>query len=168
MQLTRDGHAVVLHDPTVDRTTNGQGRIRDMSLAEVRRLSAGFPVRFGAAYAGERLPTLTEALHFVRERARALVEIKSDSVTADAEGGIEAVTVQEVRRRPGEDVALISFDRRARCAARSSRRDRARPSLPARPDRRLPGRSAGGRLRADHAPQEPAHGRPRERARERD
>jgi glycerophosphoryl diester phosphodiesterase len=114
VQLTRDGHAVILHDATVDRTTNGHGRIQAMSLAEVRRLSAGFPLRFGAAYAGERVPTLAEVLHFVRERARALVEIKTDSVTTDAQAGVEAVTVQEIRRAAMEkDVALISFDRRA-------------------------------------------------------
>ena len=36
VQLTRDGHVVVLHDPSVDRTTDGQGDVRQMSLADVR------------------------------------------------------------------------------------------------------------------------------------
>ena len=114
VQLTKDGAVVVMHDPAVDRTTDGRGRLRDLTLREVRRLSAGYPVHFGAAYAGERVPTLAEALSFLRERARAMIEIKSDSVTEDAEGGIEALTVAEVRRLGMEkDVALISFDRRA-------------------------------------------------------
>src|SRR5687767_4232507 len=114
VQITKDGAVVVMHDPTVDRTTDGRGRLRDMTLREVRKLSAGYPVRFGAAHAGERVPTVAEALSFLRERARAMIEIKSDSVTDDEDGGIEAVTVAEVRRLGMEkDVALISFDRRA-------------------------------------------------------
>ena len=114
VQLTKDGAVVVMHDPTVDRTTDGHGRLRDLTLREVRKLSAGYPVHFGAAYAGERVPTLAEALGFLRERARVMIEIKPDSVTSDEEGGIEALTVADVRRLGMEkDVALISFDRRA-------------------------------------------------------
>jgi glycerophosphoryl diester phosphodiesterase len=114
VQLTRDGHVVVMHDPTVDRTTGGSGRVSEMTLREVRALSAGYPERFGAAFAGERVPTLAEALGLLRDRARVLVEIKRDSVTDDAEGGIEARALAEVRRAGMEkDVAFISFDRRA-------------------------------------------------------
>ena len=114
VQITKDGAVVVMHDPSVDRTTDGRGRLRDLTLREVRRFSAGYPVRFGAAFAGERVPTLAEALSFLRERARAMIEIKSDSVTGDEDGGIEAIAVAEVRRLGMEkDVALISFDRRA-------------------------------------------------------
>jgi glycerophosphoryl diester phosphodiesterase len=114
VQLTRDGHVVVIHDPTVDRTTNGRGRVGDMSLQEVRALSAGYPDRFGSSYLGERIPTLAEALSFLRGRVRAMVEIKLDSVTDDAAGGIEARTIEEVRRQGmSEDLALISFDTRA-------------------------------------------------------
>ena len=115
IQLTRDGAVVVMHDPSVDRTTDGRGPLRDLTLREVRKLSAGYPVRFGSTFAGERVPTLGEALAFLRERARAMVEIKADSVTEDDEGGIEALTVAEVRKLGMEkDVALISFSRRAR------------------------------------------------------
>lgn len=120
VQLSRDGAAVVIHDSTVDRTTDGTGRVREMTLAELRRLSAGYPLRYGNAFPGERIPTLAEVLGLLRDRARAMIEIKPDSVTDDAEGGIEAVVVSEVRRAGAEkDVALISFDRRAllRCRA---------------------------------------------------
>ena len=114
VQLTRDGAVVVIHDASVDRTTDGSGRVGQLTLAELRRLSAGYPLRFGSAYAGERVPTLAEALGLLRDRARAMIEIKADSVTSDAEGGIEALAVSEVRRAGMErDVALISFDRRA-------------------------------------------------------
>jgi glycerophosphoryl diester phosphodiesterase len=114
VQLTADGHVVVLHDPTLDRTTSGRGDVRRMALAEVRSVSAGYPERFGNAYAGERVPTLAEALALLRGRARVLVEIKKESVTDDGGGGIEVLTAEEVRRAGMADqVAFISFDHRA-------------------------------------------------------
>jgi len=114
VQLTRDGHVVVIHDPSLERTTNGQGDVRQMTLAEVRAVSAGYPSRFGDAFSGERVPTLVEALALLRDRARVLVEIKAESVTADATGGVEALTAAEIRRAGMADkVALISFDQRA-------------------------------------------------------
>lgn len=114
VQLTRDGQVVVIHDPTLERTTSGHGDVRRMTLAEVRAVSAGYPSRFGDAWAGERVPTLAEALGLLRDRARALVEIKSESVTEDATGGLEALTAAEIRRAQMADkVLLISFDQRA-------------------------------------------------------
>ena len=114
VQLTRGGHVVVLHDPTVDRTTNGRGDVRRMDLADVRALSAGYPDRFGDTWRGERVPTLAEALALVQGRGRVMIEIKKDSVTDDDEGGVEALTVAEVRRMGAADqVALISFEHRA-------------------------------------------------------
>ena len=114
VQLTRDGHVVVMHDPTLDRTTSGRGDVRALTLAEVRAVSAGYPSRFGDAYRGEHVPTLAEVLSLMRDRARTMIEIKKESVTDDATGGIEAHTVAEVRRLGMADtVALISFDQRA-------------------------------------------------------
>jgi glycerophosphoryl diester phosphodiesterase len=114
VQLTKDGAVVVIHDATVNRTTDGRGRVHDMTLAQIRALSAGYPSRFGAAHRGERVPTLGEALTLLKDRARVMVEIKPDSVTDDAEGGIEARAIAEVRKAGMEkDVALLSFSRRA-------------------------------------------------------
>jgi len=114
VQLTRDGQVVVIHDPTVDRTTDGRGRVAEMTLAQLRALSAGYPSRFGAAHRGERVPTLGEALALLKDRARVMVEIKPDAVTDDAEGGVEARTIADVRKAGMEkDVALLSFSRRA-------------------------------------------------------
>jgi glycerophosphoryl diester phosphodiesterase len=120
VQLTSDGHPVVMHDPTVDRTTDGSGPIAAHSLRELRRLSAGYAPLFGAQYAGERVPTLSEVLNFVRGRCKVMIEIKPEAVTDDAEAGVEALTVAEVRKaRMEKDVVLISFSRRAllRCRA---------------------------------------------------
>jgi len=114
VQLTKDGAVVVIHDATVNRTTDGRGRVHDMTLAQVRALSAGYPSRFGAAHRGERVPILGEALTLLKDRARVMVEIKPDSVTDDAEGGIEARAIADVRKAGMEkDVALLSFSRRA-------------------------------------------------------
>jgi glycerophosphoryl diester phosphodiesterase len=114
VQLTRDGHVVVLHDATLDRTTTGRGSVRDLTLAEVRSVSAGYPSRFGDGFRGERVPALSEVLAFLRDRCRVMIELKSDSVTDDEEGGLEAHTIEEIRRAHMEkDSALISFSRRA-------------------------------------------------------
>jgi glycerophosphoryl diester phosphodiesterase len=114
VQLTLDGHVVVLHDPAVDRTTDGTGNVHGMELAAVRALSAGYPDRFGQAWRGERVPTLSEVLTLVRDRARVMIEIKKESVSDDVEGGIEARTIAEIRRLGlADQVALISFEHRA-------------------------------------------------------
>lgn len=60
VQLTSDGHPVVVHDTMLDRTTNGTGPVFHASLAEVRSLDAGS--WFGPDFAGERVPTLEEVL----------------------------------------------------------------------------------------------------------
>lgn len=63
---TRDGVLVVIHDETVDRTTNGSGRVDEMTLAELKALDAGS--WFDPDFAGERIPTLEETLRFLRDR----------------------------------------------------------------------------------------------------
>jgi len=121
VQLTRDRHVVVMHDATVDRTTNGKGKLAEMTLAELRALSAGYPQRFGTEFQGERVPTLAEVLAFLRGRARVLIEIKSDSVVDDnVQDGVEARMLHEVRKAEMlDEVGVLSFDARAltRCRA---------------------------------------------------
>jgi glycerophosphoryl diester phosphodiesterase len=115
VQLTRDGHVVVIHDGSVDRTTDGRGRVGDFTLAEIRKLSAGYPERFGDRFAAEKVPTLAEALALARGRAKVMIEIKKESISdADDEHGIEAKVVDAVREaRMEASVLAISFDRRA-------------------------------------------------------
>ncbi|MBM4287317.1 MAG: glycerophosphodiester phosphodiesterase [Deltaproteobacteria bacterium] len=67
VHLSRDGHLVVIHDATVDRTTDGQGRVADLTWEELRRLDAGM---------GERLPSLEEVVAQVRGRGHLFVELK--------------------------------------------------------------------------------------------
>jgi glycerophosphoryl diester phosphodiesterase len=74
LHATRDGVPVVIHDATVDRTTDGSGRIEDMTAAEVRALDASFGME---AFRGERIPTLEELLALVAGRAAISLEYKA-------------------------------------------------------------------------------------------
>jgi glycerophosphoryl diester phosphodiesterase len=65
LQLSRDARFVAIHDDSVNRTTNGQGVVHDLSLAELRRLDAGS--WFGSEFSGERIPTLEEILAFAKK-----------------------------------------------------------------------------------------------------
>ena len=63
VQLTGDAEVVVIHDLVLDRTTDGTGPVRDLTLAEIRRLDAG--AWFDARFRGERVPTLSDVLAHV-------------------------------------------------------------------------------------------------------
>ena len=70
---TRDKHLVVIHNKTVDRTTNGSGKVTKMTLAEIRQLDAG--CWFHPRYAGLKVPTLEEAFQLILQRQRKPVTI---------------------------------------------------------------------------------------------
>ncbi len=82
VHLSRDGELVVIHDETVDRTTDGQGAVAALSLAELRLLDAG---------GGAPLPTLVEVLEAVRGRAELFVEIKAAGCEEPVVRAIEAL-----------------------------------------------------------------------------
>ncbi len=71
LQLSRDARLVAIHDATVNRTTNGQGAVHDMTLAELRRLDAGS--WFGSEFSGERIPTIEEILQFAGDETVGIV-----------------------------------------------------------------------------------------------
>lgn len=74
VHLSADGELVVIHDHTVDATTDGQGPVSALTLAELQQLDAGS--RFDARYAGERIPTLRQVFEEVGQRLLINVEIK--------------------------------------------------------------------------------------------
>lgn len=104
VQLSADGEAVVLHDPMVDRTTDGRGLVRDLPLDALRRLDAGR--WFGEQFAGERIPTLAEALDLLRG-VRVIVEIKNGPVYYP---GIAARAVAVAHAVGHPAVTFSSFD----------------------------------------------------------
>jgi len=72
INVTKDGEPVVIHDNTIDRTSDHTGLTRDYTLAELKTFDFG--CRFGSgAYSGQRIPTLRELLTLVTERSETLV-----------------------------------------------------------------------------------------------
>jgi len=67
VHTSRDGHIVVIHDAKVERTTNGKGYVKDLTLKELRNLDAGL---------GEKIPTLEEIVELMRGKAQLVIEIK--------------------------------------------------------------------------------------------
>ena len=108
--LTKDRQPVVIHDASVDRTTNGSGAVRSMTLDQLQRLDAGswFDPRFG----GERIPTLGQVLEAMRGRLLVNIEIKSEAFEADGpEDAVERQVVELVQaRQMADDVVISSFE----------------------------------------------------------
>jgi glycerophosphoryl diester phosphodiesterase len=113
IHLTRDGVPVVIHDPRVDRTTNGQGTVSRMSLNALRRLDAGS--WFDPAFGGEPVPTLEEVLDWVDDRLRLNLEVKSFSAG-------QAI-LEMLLRFPRARVLISSFDHRLLAALRRADAD---------------------------------------------
>lgn len=105
LQLSRDARLVAIHDATVNRTTNGQGAVHDLTLAELRRLDAGS--WFGSEFAGERIPTIEEILDFAKKHDTVFyLELKPSGSWGGEHALISAL------RESGEiaRTVVISFD----------------------------------------------------------
>lgn len=114
--LTADGHAVLLHDRKVDRTTDGTGRLADLTLEEVRALDAGS--WFDPAYSGTRVPILAEFLDVLAAAGgRAIVELKGTWDASAVARAMDEIAARGLER----SIALASFDARtlALCAIES-------------------------------------------------
>jgi glycerophosphoryl diester phosphodiesterase len=70
VHLSKDGYPVVIHDETVDRTTNGTGAVAEMTLEELQALDAG---------SGQKIPTLSEVLDLVGEDLHVDIEVKANA-----------------------------------------------------------------------------------------
>lgn len=101
VRRTRDGGLVIIHDVTVDRTTNGSGAVSDLTLAEVRALDAGS--HLGEAFAGERVPTLAEAL----SSCPMMVNVHIYPGPHDLEAVVDDV-IEEIRRQGRIETAFIA------------------------------------------------------------
>jgi glycerophosphoryl diester phosphodiesterase len=114
VQCTRDGRLVVIHDFDVSHTTNGAGRVADLSYAEICRLDAGS--HFSAEFAGTPVPTLEEVFDLIGDRCLVNVELK----TMDWDGGptVEPVVRLIQQRRLHDQVIISSFNPVALIATR--------------------------------------------------
>ena len=117
VHLSADGVPVVIHDETVDRTSDGTGAVASLTLTQLQELDAGSWK--GERFAGERIPTLDATLALCAGRARVFVELKRGGGPTLVEAALASV------ERARCDVAIISFgpDEVAAVA-------RARPELP--------------------------------------
>jgi glycerophosphoryl diester phosphodiesterase len=100
---SKDGFPVVIHDFTVDATTDGTGLVVEKTLAELKALDAG--ASFSAAFAGTRIPTLDEVFEAVGRRLYVNVEIKSVSAETD---GVEDAVAGCIRRHGMERRVIVS------------------------------------------------------------
>ncbi|MBL8145421.1 MAG: glycerophosphodiester phosphodiesterase [Anaerolineae bacterium] len=103
VRQTRDGDLVILHDPTIDGTSNGHGAAGEMTFAELREFDFGG--WFHAEYAGTAIPTLDEVFEAFGQRFLMNVEIKSEHLSG---GGIEARVAEVIARHHLEDRVLVS------------------------------------------------------------
>jgi glycerophosphoryl diester phosphodiesterase len=83
--LTKDHRVVLMHDTTVDRTTTGSGRVSDFTLDELKQLDAGSWK--GKAFAGARVPRLSEVLAMVPQNIWLNVHLKGDRLLAEKTAG---------------------------------------------------------------------------------
>jgi glycerophosphoryl diester phosphodiesterase len=103
IRVTSDGALILLHDATVDRTTDGHGPVSSLTLDEVRKLDAGS--WFGEPFRGQRIPELHEFLPWIEARAPfgAAIEVKATGVG----GAVAELTWASTAR---ENLCIYAFD----------------------------------------------------------
>jgi len=100
VHCTKDMQVIVIHDNTLDRTTDRKGAVEDMTLDLVKKADAGS--WFGPQFAAERIPTLREVLQLTKGKVIAVIEIKPDDITNRVVKEIE-------NAKAVDDVLLQSF-----------------------------------------------------------
>jgi glycerophosphoryl diester phosphodiesterase len=106
VQITKDEELIICHDFTVDRTTNGKGAIKDLTLQEIRELDAGS--WYSDQFAGEKIPTLQEVLELLPKDLFLNLELKSQSMIT---GRLEEKVVELLEKNGRiENTVISSFD----------------------------------------------------------
>lgn len=102
-QLTADGELVIFHDPSVERLTDGKGKVADLSLEELRHLDIGSS--FGKGFAGEQIKTLGEMIQEVDRKGLLIVELKSSGMRSE---GIEQKAIDEIEKHDAHAFVYLS------------------------------------------------------------
>lgn len=124
VQMSKDGHLVVIHDPTVDRTTDGRGRVRDLTLAALKKLDAGS--WFHGSFAGERIPTLDEILDRYSGKIGLFIELKKPELYPGIEEKVaQALKSRKLDQQSDGKIIVSSFNHRS-----VQRYHRLQPSVP--------------------------------------
>jgi glycerophosphoryl diester phosphodiesterase len=103
VQRSKDGYPVIVHDFTVDETTNGEGYVTEKTLAELKALDAGS--WFSDEFKGVQIPTLDEVFETVGEKLLVNVEIKFEAQETD---GVEQVVADCIRRYNMAERVIVS------------------------------------------------------------
>jgi glycerophosphoryl diester phosphodiesterase len=109
IRMTKDGHIVLMHDATVDRTTNGKGPVTELTLEQIRSLDAG--IRKGPKFAGERVPTFQETLQMMPVNIWLNVHTYGDPALAEA-------ATREIIRQKRTHQAFLAIGHRGADVAR--------------------------------------------------
>jgi len=105
--LTRDRKLVVIHDDTLDRTTNGKGAVWDFSLDEIRKLDAG--TWFHPRFSGEKIPLLEEVLDLAAGRIMVNIEIKANAwEEIKLPDAIENQVMETILKKKAVETVLVS------------------------------------------------------------
>lgn len=103
VHMSADGELIVIHDETVDRTTDGTGYVKDMTLAQLKQLDA---CKGMEKYRGAKIPTLGEVFDLIRDTHHTVnVEIKTDNIFYD---GIERKCLELEKEKGMEGRILYS------------------------------------------------------------
>lgn len=105
VRLTADGHLAVIHDATLERTTDGQGLVAVRTMAELAKLDAG--AWFGPEWAGQRVPELGAVLTQIGGHLRLNIELKPDG---RPETMLDELLRQLARHDPAHRCVVTSFD----------------------------------------------------------
>ncbi|SFI89916.1 glycerophosphodiester phosphodiesterase [Thermoflavimicrobium dichotomicum] len=109
VQMSKDGHLVVIHDTTVNRTTNGTGNVKDLTLTELRQLDAGS--KFNPTFAGEKIPTFDEVLEEFRGKIGILIELKAPELYPGIEEKVaQALKKHNMHKPKNEKIIVQSFN----------------------------------------------------------
>lgn len=107
--LSKDGEVIVIHDDKIDRTTDGEGVVKEMTLEEIKQYDAGS--WFDARFAGEKIPTLDEVFKAIDGQTVLLIEIKDGD---EEYPGLERKVVDAIHKYEAKDwVVVQSFNENA-------------------------------------------------------
>ena len=111
VSISKDGIPVVVHDKTVDRTTDFEGYVQSFTLEELKKMEVG--AWFSEEFRGEEFPTLRESLELMKDEIAVNIEIKTEAVSDEIEDGIVDKALQIVKELDmSSSVVFSSFDYR--------------------------------------------------------
>ncbi|MER2030874.1 MAG: glycerophosphodiester phosphodiesterase family protein [Solibacillus sp.] len=109
VQRSKDGELVLIHDTTVDRTTDGTGKVGDLTLEQLRSLDAGSWK--GEQFAGEPIPTFEEILDHYHGKIGILIELKAPELYPGIEEQVAAALIERNLHKPqNEKIIIQSFN----------------------------------------------------------